>query len=218
MLAASAPVLAAQREPRGGSARPPAAGGQRAVPKGEGGGTVKPADGGSEARPSGGPTSAGASEPAPRASRRPSSSRPPDEGVAVARATPRTSDGPGHTPVVVQPRYYAYYPWGYGSYGFGSYWNGYYDPWYAGGYAYPGSYSEDAAMRIKVKPREATVSVDGYYAGRVDDFDGVFQRLHVAPGPHRVAIDADGYQRLEIDVMLQPGRTLTYEGELKRLP
>ncbi len=32
--------------------------------------------------------------------------------------------------------------------------------------------------------------VDGYYVGRVDDFDGLFQRLHLASGPHRLEIRA----------------------------
>ena len=44
----------------------------------------------------------------------------------------------------------------------------------------------DGSLRLKVKPREASVYVDGYFAGRVDDFDGMFQRLQdrigAAPG------------------------------------
>src|SRR6185312_3885852 len=38
-----------------------------------------------------------------------------------------------------------------------------------------------SAVRIEVSPNDAEVYVDGYYAGIVDDFDGVFQRLRVTP-------------------------------------
>jgi hypothetical protein len=71
---------------------------------------------------------------------------------------------------------------------------------------------------LKVKPKEAEVFVDGYFAGIVDDFDGVFQRLHIETGPHRIELRADGYEPLNFEVNIQPGRTLTYKGELKKLP
>jgi hypothetical protein len=122
--------------------------------------------------------------------------------------------------VVIPSGYYGgYYPWGWGGYGFGGYSSGYYDPWYYGGYGYPrSSYDYDSKLRIKVKPREATVHVDGYYAGQVDDYDGVFQRLYLQPGEHKIAIQADGYEQLEFDVRLEPGRTITYKGEMTRTP
>jgi hypothetical protein len=70
------------------------------------------------------------------------------------------------------------------------YW--YYDPWFydAQWGVYPpyryGGYRLDpgAAIRIEVKPKQAEVYVDGYYAGIVDDFDGTFQRLRIEPGEH----------------------------------
>ena len=51
------------------------------------------------------------------------------------------------------------------------------------------------ALRLKVKPVEASVYVDGYYVGVVDDFDGVFQRLRLEPGPHHLEIRAAGTRR-----------------------
>ena len=115
-----------------------------------------------------------------------------------------------------------YYPWAWGGLGFGGYYGGYYDPgWYD---PYPpvytggGGYEYDGKLRLKVKPREAAVYVDGYYAGRVDDFDGVFQRLKIDAGPHRVEIRLDGYETLTFDVRIDPDRTTTYEGELTKLP
>jgi hypothetical protein len=145
----------------------------------------------------------------------------------VGDATPRRGVHPdGRRVVLVPGGYYgSYYPWGYGGLGFGGYYGGFYDPWYWGGYPgyYSGYYSGyyggggfgfDGALRLKVKPRDASVFVDGYFAGRVDDFDGVFQRLHIEPGPHRIEIRADGFEPLIFEVRIQPDRTITYTGEL----
>ncbi len=70
------------------------------------------------------------------------------------------------------------------------YYGGYYDPWYGGYPTYPqSSYtsSDEGSLKLKIKPRQAEVYVDGYFVGVVDDFDGIFQRLHVDSGaaPHR---------------------------------
>ena len=124
---------------------------------------------------------------------------------------------------------YGYYdPWGYGSgYGYGGagYYGGYYDPWYGG---YPvvdmqSSYSspsndDEGSLRLKIKPRNAEVYVDGYYTGLVDDFDGIFQRLHLDSGPHRIEVRAAGYETLTFEVRITPDHTTTYQGEMKRLP
>ena len=127
---------------------------------------------------------------------------------------------------------YGYDPYGY----YGGYYGGYYDPLmdpygYGGGYSgmdpYGGSYpqggssstytKEQASLRLKIKPRDASVFVDGYYAGIVDDFDGIFQRLHIEAGAHRVEIRAPGYETLTFEVRLDPYHTTTYSGELKKI-
>jgi hypothetical protein len=46
----------------------------------------------------------------------------------------------------------------------------------------------------------------------------VFQRLHIETGPHRIELRANGYEPLSFEVNIQPDRTLTYKGELKKLP
>jgi hypothetical protein len=157
----------------------------------------------------------------------------------TGEAVPRTSGGPGygggHGGYYYGRGYYPYghgygyggfYPWGYGGFGLGVYY-GYYDPWFApwygGGFYYPqyypsGYYGYDGQVRLKVKPTHATVYVDGYLAGTVDDFDGGFQRLRIEPGPHRIEIRADGYETLSFEVRVLPDRTFTYEGDLKRIP
>jgi len=130
--------------------------------------------------------------------------------------------------------YYGYPWWSYGGLGLGY---TYYDPWawgnrygYGYGYGYPygsypppaygGSYSYgyEGALRVKVKPPDAMVVVDGYYVGIVDDFDGIFQRLYMEAGPHRIEVRLPGYETLAFDVRIDPGRTITYQGELNRLP
>ena len=94
-------------------------------------------------------------------------------------------------------------PYGYGTrgyYGNGNY--GYYD--IPRGFAY-------GSLRIVDAPRDAQVFVDGYYAGIVDDYDGVFEHLNLEPGTHRIEIEVyPGEQPLEFDVAVAPGQTVTY--------
>jgi hypothetical protein len=92
----------------------------------------------------------------------------------------------------------------------------YYGPVY--GYSVPSSaygprrnYGE---LRLHVRPSDAAVYVDGYYAGIVDDFDGVFQRLTLEVGPHRVEVEAPGYETRVYDVYVDPTRTLDLRGDL----
>ena len=109
---------------------------------------------------------------------------------------------------------YAYDPFGYGGYGYGGYGQG-------GGYyggSGQGSYAkaETGSVRLKIKPREAQVYVDGYFVGEVDDFDGLFQKLSIDAGGHRLEIKADGFEPIELDVLVSPGETVTYKGDLKQ--
>lgn len=115
---------------------------------------------------------------------------------------------------------YFYDPWMWGS--FSPYGGGYYDPYYAGGSGgystyRQGAYRSTGALRLKVKPNQGQVFVDGYYVGEIDSFDGVFQRLTIEEGPHRVEIRAPGFETVQFEVMVIPGETVTYKGELKRI-
>ena len=212
-------------------------GGGRAVPRNE-----APAPAPAPARA---PAAPRASEPRPAPSRTPAAetsgaqstpragARPREGRPTVGAAVPRGSvSRPPQIdrPVVVPVYYGSYWPWGFGGLGYGSYYGsyygGFYDPWYGGigypsGYGYPQSaytYRGDGQLRLKIRPREAQVFVDGYYAGVVDDFDGVFQRLHLEPGPHRIEVRAPGYETLTFDVQIRFDRTTTFEGELGRNP
>jgi hypothetical protein len=66
------------------------------------------------------------------------------------------------------------------------------------------------SLRIIDAPRDAQVFVDGYYAGVVDDYDGVFQHLNLEVGSHHIEIEAEGYPLIEFDVRIQPGQSITY--------
>jgi hypothetical protein len=149
--------------------------------------------------------------------------------------------------VIYDPYYSHYYdPYYYGYGGrYSSYWSPYgygyglgyfaYDPFlshgygygYGGGYGYEsdqyGSGGESSryrgvgSIRLKVKPANAQVYVDGYYTGVVDSYDGAFQRLDVEAGAHKVEVRGEGYEPVQFDVMVTPGETVTYKGELKRV-
>jgi hypothetical protein len=186
-------------------------------------GTARPRDGGG--RTAGTPRSGtrdtgesqGGHQPGATARR----TRDGGEVVGTAVRRPSVPDGGGSV-IIVPGGGYGFYPWGYGGLGFGGYYGGYYDPWYGGGGGYSTYYSgqstDDGALRLKVKPREASVYVDGYYAGVVDDFDGVFQRLHLSSGPHRIEIRQPDHDPLSFDVRIEPDQTVTYRGELTKAP
>jgi hypothetical protein len=112
-----------------------------------------------------------------------------------------------YRPYVYRPRlsigvYYgagSVYPYGYTP-------RGYYDP-------LPGHYY--GGVRITGAPRDAQVFADGYYVGIVDDFDGVFQHMNLEAGPHHIEIEIPGYDdALTFDIVVQPGRTITYRADV----
>jgi hypothetical protein len=161
----------------------------------------------------------------------------PREASPPPARTPRTNSGGGfdgrNRGVFIAPRVYnnyyyyprRYYPYGYGAFGLGYF---YYDPytWYPPSYypGYYGSYSggyydpfffDVGELRLIVTPRSADVYVDGYFAGRVDDYDGVFQALKLEAGAHHIQIVAQGHSPLDFDVRIEPNRKITYRGTLR---
>jgi hypothetical protein len=218
-------VIAESRQRSGRSGA--RSGGER---RGSGGGSV------ASPRGSGGASSTASTEAERsddrerRATRR--SDRPRDDrasiGTAVARTRPRAR------PVVIpswawgRPSYwYGYNSLGLGYFYYDPYWWGYPGYGYGHGYGYGAGYAthyrdydyfDRGQLRLKVKPRDAEVRVDGYFVGTVDEFDGVFQRLTLESGPHRVEIRNPGYQPLVFDVRILPDETVTYRGELREEP
>jgi hypothetical protein len=149
----------------------------------------------------------------------------PRRGPSTGNAVPRGSvPAPitRTTTVFVPTGYYGgFWPWGFSGLGFGGYYSSAFDPYFGGygGTPYYSGYSglAEGAMRLKMKPRDGQVFVDGLYVGVVNDFDGVFQRLHLDPGPHRIEVRADGYETLTLDVQIRPDQTIKYEGDLKKI-
>jgi hypothetical protein len=84
-------------------------------------------------------------------------------------------------------------------------------------YRYPNIHP-DASIRLDVTPEDSEVYVDGYYAGIVDDFDGMLQRLRVEPGQHEITLYHDGYRAAHQRVYLTRDRTFKIKQQLERLP
>jgi hypothetical protein len=132
---------------------------------------------------------------------------------------PRAGTGRGdHRDREWRHGYHNYRPYNRYYYGYdSSYWApyyygyGYYGPSYYGYYGYPASrgYRREAgALRLRVEPEQTRVFVDGYYAGEVDDFDGVFQRLYLAPGRHDITLRLDGHRSHRFRVYVPIDQTL----------
>jgi len=133
----------------------------------------------------------------------------------------RGYDSPRYQPArPLRPHYYGsggnlsvYFGWGNG-YLFGAPWSG-----RVYGYVTPRGYSARMSygdVRLQVRPRDAAVYVDGYYAGIVDDFDGVFQRLTLEVGPHQIELDEPGLEPQVFDIYVDPARTVDIRADLYR--
>jgi hypothetical protein len=88
-------------------------------------------------------------------------------------------------------------------------------PWYVP------VYDLRADVRLKVEPEpaeDAAVYVDGFYAGVVDDFDGVFQSLPLTPGGHTIVLYLEGYRTVHRNFYLSPGSSLSVRATMERLP
>jgi PEGA domain len=130
----------------------------------------------------------------------------------------------------------AYVPWswiygtaGYANFGFsygGPYGFGYGAPYPAYGPGIYGVYPpygssttfDTGELRLRIRPRDAQVFVDGFFAGSVDDFDGNFQSLRLEQGGHKIEVRMPGFETLTLDVHIQPNRTLTIREELRPAP
>jgi hypothetical protein len=69
-------------------------------------------------------------------------------------------------------------------------------------------------VQLDVTPWRSQVYVDGVLMGRVDDFRGYYHPLVIAAGPHQIAIVDHGRQPILFEVVVTPGRTMTYRATL----
>jgi hypothetical protein len=139
----------------------------------------------------------------------------PDIADAQRRAAPRHPPHPEHAVVVRGHVFiggYFYDPF-YGPY-----------PWWpraAYPYWYFPVYDNRAEVRLQVRPEEAedaAVYVDGFYAGVVDDFNGVFQALPLTPGEHTIVLYLEGYRTLRQNIYLRPASSFKLRATMERLP
>jgi hypothetical protein len=197
---------------------------QRGVSRGGGGG-----GGGGGSRSGGG---GGGGHAMPRGGHSPSPGAP-----VVGRGVPRGSvshpihPGGGHGgyyPGYVYPPYYGGIGigWGWGGYWGGYYGWGYWGPgWWGPGYAtsmwwpgwgwwgapamyYPPYWGVVSDAKFLVTPRNTEVYIDGALAGIVDQYDGAFQSLTLAPGTHQITFYLEGHKRRDTNVYVAPGSTL----------
>jgi hypothetical protein len=106
----------------------------------------------------------------------------------------------------------------------------FYDPFYgpypwwprtAYPYWYFPVYDNRAEVRLRVEPEEAedaAVYVDGFYAGVVDDFNGVFQSLPLTPGGHTIVLYLEHYRTVRHNFYLSPGGSFKLRATMERLP
>ena len=118
--------------------------------------------------------------------------------------------------------YYWYRPNYWGFYGvpyydfYSSSWDYPYGGGYSGGYSDRYRYRETGSIRTLVDPERTKVLVDGYYAGTVDDFDGMFQRLYVAPGRHDVTFKLEGYRTHRVRVYVTEDHTVKIRHNMEK--
>ena len=197
----------------------------RAVPRSGSGGGGSPSAG---SRPSPGVSSSSGSSGSSSSYSSPSGHVPSTAQRRHPRAgTGRGSGGgggyyPGH-PIYpgypgwgwggYRPAYWSYWwPYGSSSWGWGSMYGG--APWGAGA-TYTYVQPDRGDVRVFVDPSETRVYVDGYYAGVADDFDGLFQRLHVAPGRHEISLKLAGHKAHRVRVYVGSGATLELDHEME---
>jgi hypothetical protein len=167
---------------------------------------------------------AGSADTAPQADRTPPtrepSRRPPPERQAQPRTpAPRDRDAPRppataprQRPVVVRGEVFVggyFYDPVFGPYPWWPRWH--YPYWYAP------VFDQRATLRVKATPDDAAVYVDGFYAGVVDDFDGVFQGLPLTPGGHVVLLYRPGLVTERHNLYLRPASTFTLRTALAPL-
>jgi hypothetical protein len=68
----------------------------------------------------------------------------------------------------------------------------------------PAFFDEESSLQLQVTPRETEVFVDGYFAGKADDFDGRFQRLHIQPGEHELTLFLEGHRTVMQTIRVGP--------------
>ena len=76
------------------------------------------------------------------------------------------------------------------------------------------SSAQYGGVALEIAPPDASVYVDGNYAGMVRDFDGREHTLTLVAGRHHIEISAPGFQTMVLDPDVYPGQVVPYQGSL----
>ena len=157
-------------------------------------------------------------------------------GNAVARRPPVVVRPRVVAPYRVAPyRYYGYRPYVYHPYPYAYHFRprfglgfgislgypipyAYYDPlaYPVGGPITVAPGTAYGGLTFQMSPSDATVTVDGTFAGIVGDFYDPGRPLSLPAGRHHVEINAPGFNGLIFDVDVPPGQVVPYQGDLQR--
>ena len=72
-------------------------------------------------------------------------------------------------------------------------------------------------VSFDITPASAQISVDGVFAGTVEEFDSTSEPLLLAPGDHYIEVRLAGYRTASFDVTIVSGEVTPYQGTLERL-
>jgi hypothetical protein len=75
----------------------------------------------------------------------------------------------------------------------------------------------DGYLRLRVTPETARVLVDRHYVGTVDEVSGRAGGLALEPGPHRVRIEAAGFETATFEVDIVAGEFVSHARDLASL-
>ena len=77
------------------------------------------------------------------------------------------------------------------------------------------SSTQYGGVSLEFSPPDASVYVDGGYAGVVRDFDGTQNTLTLTSGRHHIEISAPGFEPVTLDVDTYAGQVVPYQGSLR---
>ena len=76
---------------------------------------------------------------------------------------------------------------------------------------------EPGVLHLNIKPRDAEVYIDGVRVGNADQFEGLFHKLRLEAGVHRVELRAPGHEPIAVIVRIEAGQSMTYRGTLEKI-
>ena len=76
--------------------------------------------------------------------------------------------------------------------------------------------SVTAEVKLDIEPDRAAVFVDEAFVGHAGEMGGIFQKMLISPGVHRIKVALPGYQTFETEVNLLPNQKAEIKTNLVR--